>query len=179
MPFLPGGSSEGAAFPPVLQGLREEYAWACAGVAHPIVDRLWKWLDANAPPAPPDGISWGDARIGNMMFDDDFRLVTVLDWELVSLGGSILDLGWWLLFDDVHRVEHPRLEGLGTRQDTIERWEAGTGLDAEHVGWYEILAAVRLATLVIRATTMFGLEPNDRGVFVRLAYERLGWDEPT
>jgi NADPH:quinone reductase-like Zn-dependent oxidoreductase len=30
----------------------------------------------------------------------------------------------------------------------------------------------------IRATTMFGLEPDDRGVFVRLAYRRLGWDGP-
>jgi len=177
--FLPGGAGNGSAFDQVLEAIRAEYDWACAGVAHPIVDRLWGWLDANRPPSPPDGLSWGDARIGNMMFGDDFHLNVVLDWELVSLGGSIMDLGWWLFFDEVHSVEHPRLEGLGGREETIEQWVGGTGLSAEHLDWYEILAAVRLATLVIRAMTMFGIKkPNDTGVFVRLAYERLGWGEP-
>ena len=81
------------------------------------------------------------------MFDDDFQLVVVMDWELVSLGTPIMDLGWWLFFDDVHSETLPRLQGLGNRQETIERWEQGTGLSADGVEWYEILAAVRLATL--------------------------------
>jgi aminoglycoside phosphotransferase (APT) family kinase protein len=162
----------------VLDLLRDEYTWACAGAEHPIVDRLWSWLDGNLPPPPPDGLSWGDARMGNMMFDEDFRLVVVMDWELVTLGGSILDLGWWLFFDDVHSAEHPRLEGLGNRRETTERWEAGTGLSAEHVAWYEVLAAVRLATLVIRAMATYGLTSDDKGLFVRLAHQRLGRDEP-
>ena len=74
------------------------------------------------------------------MFDDDFQLVVVMDWELTSLGTPIMDLGWWLFFDDVHSETFPRLPGLGNRQDTIERWEQGTGLSADGVEWYEILA---------------------------------------
>jgi len=171
--FLPGGTS---GFPEVLEQLRAEYAWACARHEHPIVDRLWEWLDANVPSGPPIGLSWGDARLGNTMFDDDFQLVVVMDWELVSLGTPIMDLGWWLFFDDVHSETFPRLAGLGSRQDTIERWEQGTGLSADGVEWYEILAAVRLATLVIRSMVLLEVaEPNDWIPFTRLAYDRLGW----
>jgi aminoglycoside phosphotransferase (APT) family kinase protein len=162
----------------VLDEIRAEYAWACAGVAHPIVDRLWEWLDAHVPSDPALGLSWGDARVGNIMFDDAFRVVVVMDWELASLGTPIMDLGWWLFFDDVHSQTHPRLPGLGTREATIERWERGTGLRARDVQWYEILAAVRLATLVIRSMNLMGIDSNDWGVFVRLAYDRLGWDAP-
>jgi aminoglycoside phosphotransferase (APT) family kinase protein len=175
--FLPGGEAAGSAFTHVLDAVRDEYGWACAGVQHPKVDHLWEWLDANVPPSPPDGLSWGDARIGNMMFDDDFELVVVMDWEAVTLGGSILDLGWWLFFDDLHGASHPRLEGLGGRSESIERWEAATSLSAEHVAWYEILAAVRLAAVAIRGMAMIGLESDDRNVFVRLAYEKLGWGD--
>lgn len=173
--FLPGGTS---GFTEALDGFRTEYAWACAGEAHPIVDRLWEWLDATEPPAPPLGLSWGDARVGNIMFDDDFRVVVVMDWELASLGTPLMDLGWWLFFDIVHSEAHPRLPGLGTREETIERWERGTGLSAEGVEWYEVLAGVRLATLVIRSMNLLGVGTNDWGAFVRLAYDRLGWDEP-
>jgi aminoglycoside phosphotransferase (APT) family kinase protein len=176
--FLPGGGGDGPAFDQVLDDLRAEYAWACAGVEHPVVDRIWDWLLTHRPPTPPDGLSWGDARVGNMMFDADFQLVVVLDWELATLGGSILDLGWWLFFDEVHSSAHPRLDGLGDRDETIARWESGTGLSAEHVEWYEVLAAVRLATIVIRGMTIFGIAPNDQNLFVQLAYRSLGWGEP-
>jgi aminoglycoside phosphotransferase (APT) family kinase protein len=173
--FLPGGT---AGFTEVLDEFRAEYAWACAGEAHPIVDRLWQWLDSNVPEAPPLGLSWGDARVGNIMFDHDFHVVVVMDWELTSLATPVMDLGWWLFFDIVHSEAHPRLRGLGTRQETIERWERGTGLSAEGVEWYEVLASVRLATLVIRSMNLLGVGTNDWGAFVRLAYGRLGWNDP-
>jgi aminoglycoside phosphotransferase (APT) family kinase protein len=175
--FLPGGTS---GFPEVLDGIRAEYAWARGGVEHPIVDRLWEWLDANVPTDTPIGLSWGDARLGNTMFDDDFQLVVVMDWELTSLGTPAMDLGWWLFFDDVHSENFPRLPGLGSRQETIDRWEQGTGLSADGVEWYEVLAAVRLTTLVIRALHLQGVEGvHDWIPFTRLAYDRLGWDDPT
>ena len=37
---------------------------------------------------------------------------------------------------------------------------------------------MRLATLVIRSMNLMGIESNDWGVFVRLAYDRLGWSAP-
>ena len=64
-------------------------------------------LLAARPDNRPDGIVWGDARLGNMMIDDDFRVAAVMDWEQPSLGGALHDLGWWLYSD------HVQTEGRG------------------------------------------------------------------
>jgi aminoglycoside phosphotransferase (APT) family kinase protein len=161
---------------------RAHYQWATEGVAHPSVDRLLEWIEDNVPASPTEGLSWGDARIGNMMFGDDFRLVAVMDWEQATLSGSLLDLGWWLFFDDVHSLDAPRLDGLGGRQETIDLWEEWTGLSANDVLWYEVFAGVRVATLTLRTMNMLGGTPTDtsRDVnpFTRVAYDRLGWAQP-
>ena len=44
-----------------------------------------EWLRADRPADHDDGLAWGDARIGNMMFGDDYRLLGVMDWEQASL----------------------------------------------------------------------------------------------
>jgi aminoglycoside phosphotransferase (APT) family kinase protein len=181
--FLPGGTGPTLGFEQSLEYARTHYRWAIEGVDHPIVDRLWRWLDTNLPPAPPEGLSWGDARIGNMMFSDDYRVVVVMDWEQASLGGPLLDLGWWLLRDATESEQFARLEGLGSRQETIDLWEDGLGLGAEHLVWYEVFAAVRHATLVIRSTNMLGRLPkgeaHDVNSYTRRAYALVGWDLAT
>jgi aminoglycoside phosphotransferase (APT) family kinase protein len=181
--FLPGGTGPTPGFEQSVEYARRHYRWAIEGVAHPIVDRLWGWLDTNLPPAPPQGLSWGDARIGNMMFSDEYRVVVVMDWEQASLGGPLLDLGWWLLRDATEGEQFARLEGLGSRQETIDLWEDGLGLGVGHLLWYEVFAAVRHATLVIRSTNMLGRLPKDEGhdvnSYTRRAYALLGWDLAT
>ena len=117
-----------------------------------------EWLAANAPDEPP-GLSWGDARIGNMLFGDDFDVVGVMDWEQASLAGGAADLGWWLMFDDIHSIDQgvPRLEGLGSRQETIELWEERTGLEAVNVLWHEVFAGVKTALLSLRSRRVMNL----------------------
>src|SRR5262245_54200025 len=61
---------------------------------------MYEWLAANVPADATNGFTWGDARIGNMMFGDDLRLAGVMDWEQANLSGIRMDLGWWLYFDD-------------------------------------------------------------------------------
>lgn len=182
VPFVSPRAAGVSGFEHALQYARDHYAWAAAGRSHPVGERLYEWVFGNVPPTrPDDGVSWGDARMGNMMFGDDYRLVGVMDWEQVSLGGPLLDLGWWLFFDDVHSVGQgvERLPGLGTRQETIDIWEDATGLSAAGVEWYEIFAALRVVTLTIRTTIMRGATPTGTNPadspFSKLAYERLGW----
>ena len=57
---------------------------------------------------PAPSLTWGDARIGNMIFRD-FRPVAVLDWEMVTLGPGEVDLAWWLVLDRYHT------EGVGAQ----------------------------------------------------------------
>jgi len=135
--------------------------WVAPGPTPPIYAAARRWLIDNRPAAPPEGLSWGDARIGNMIFDNDFQVAAVIDWEQVSLAGGLQDLGWWLLFDDLHSLgkDVPRLEGLGTRQQTIDLWQELTGQRATDLRWYEAFAAFKLAVLSIRTAWLKG-EPS-------------------
>jgi len=66
------------------------------------------WLRDHLPTEGVDTgsarLSWGDARIGNMMFAD-FEVVAVLDWEMVGIAPPEVDLGWMaylhLFFQDL------------------------------------------------------------------------------
>ena len=106
------------------------------------------WLEGNVPEATPHGLSWGDARLGNMMFAGT-RCVAVLDWEMVSLGGPMVDLAWWLMFDRNHTTDAgvARLAGLGTREETIDRWRGRTGLPVVDLRWHEVFALFQLSLL--------------------------------
>lgn len=130
---------------------KESCRWAGAHEA-PFLMSAEAWLEKHRPQNPASGFSWGDARIGNMMFGSDFRLTGVMDWEQASLGGPMQDLGWWLYFDDMHskRMGRARLEGLSTRQETLDLWRELTGLEPRDLAWYEAFAGYKLAVIVAR-----------------------------
>jgi aminoglycoside phosphotransferase (APT) family kinase protein len=124
---------------------RALYEWVAEVVAVPQFDEYVDWLELERPTDAPSGLSWGDARPGNMLFRGS-RCVAVLDWELVSLGGPLIDLGWWLLFDSIHTVDMglARVAGLGDRDETVARWIVNTGYNADALPWYEVRAHVVL-----------------------------------
>ena len=110
---------------------------------------------------------WGDARLGNMMIGDDYRVVAVMDWEQPSLGGALHDLGWWLVTDHNQTVGRglPTPEGLGSRDETIALWSEVSGKSAEDLDWYEAFAVFKMDCLAVnmrRFRPMPGLpEPGE------------------
>jgi aminoglycoside phosphotransferase (APT) family kinase protein len=88
-----------------------------------------------------------------MMFDEDFEVVAVMDWEQPSLGGALQDLSWWLrLSDMMHSTGsgRPHLEGMGTHAETVALWREITGVSTDDLDWYEDFTSVKLAMLSIR-----------------------------
>jgi aminoglycoside phosphotransferase (APT) family kinase protein len=134
--------------------------WVSRDEVPDVVTGLFEWLRANAPTDEAPGLSWGDARIGNMMFGDDYEVVGVMDWEQASLGGAMNDLGWWLCFDDLHSVEQgvPRLDGLGTRQETIDLWQELTGRTVGDLRWHEVFAGLKVGLLAIRTGQVLAVD---------------------
>jgi aminoglycoside phosphotransferase (APT) family kinase protein len=130
--------------------------WSAGAAPHPVLDDVRHWLETHMPVDTQPGLAWGDARIGNMMFGEDFTVVAVMDWEQASLGGGLTDLGWWLFFDEFHSTTSglTRLDGLGSRSETIAIWEEQSGLRARDLLWYEVLAGFRLS--------MFPLQMRNR-----------------
>jgi aminoglycoside phosphotransferase (APT) family kinase protein len=121
-----------------------------------VMDRLRaKW-----PTNQPEGMVWGDARIGNMMFDEDFNVMAVMDWEQPSLGGALHDLAWFcVLAESMHgrnaQIGAP-LEGMGTREETIALWEDVCGKSAADLEWYEDFAGLKMSCSGVRLDQLRG-----------------------
>ena len=132
------------------------WRWARAGNPHPVADPAWDYLRANWPDDEPVELCWGDARPGNQMYADG-RVVAVMDWEMVSLGNAVSDLGWWLFLQRFHTdgTGVPLPGGMLTRDESIALWEDRVGRRAEHVDFYEIVAGFHFTLVMMRIVGMF------------------------
>ena len=133
--------------------------WVTKGDPHPVIDPAWSWLDAHWP---DDGahieLCWGDARPGNQMFDGT-EVVGVFDWEMVSLGNSESDLGWWLFLQRFHTegTGVPLPEGMLDRAETIAEWERLRGRHAGNVDFYERLGGFQFCLVMVKLAESMGV----------------------
>ncbi|MFK7898769.1 MAG: phosphotransferase family protein [Myxococcota bacterium] len=117
---------------------------------HPVLMKSLDWLDRNAPDAPA-GLSWGDSRLGNMIWQD-YRCASVCDWEAVSLCPPEADIGWWVMFDrqSFDDLDAPRLPGFPTREEMVSLWEAKTGRSvADTIDYWEIYGTMRFCAIMV------------------------------
>lgn len=140
---------------------RAWYEWAVRDLDRsPLIDRAVAWLDGNWPAADVPGnvvLSWGDARIGNVLYQD-FAPVAVLDWEMAGLGPRELDLGW-LVF--AHRVfqtlaetfELPGLPDVLTEDAVRSTYAEVTGVVVGDLTWFEIYSGLIWAVVFMRTGT--------------------------
>ena len=104
------------------------------GRAHPVLAHAFEWLGRESGADGTIVPSWGDARIGNMIFRD-FGCVAVNDWEAAALGPAELDLGWWLMFDRMSfdDMGATRMEGFPTREEMISIYAEVSGREVRMV----------------------------------------------
>jgi len=123
------------------------------GVAHPTMERALEWLDSNQPAegSEPLAVCWGDSRIGNQIFDDT-TCAACLDWEMAALGNPEQDLAWFLYFDRLFSegLMTARPAGFASHEETKARWTQITGRSTDNVGFYEVLASLRFAVILMR-----------------------------
>jgi aminoglycoside phosphotransferase (APT) family kinase protein len=141
-----------------VQDTRDWYAWAAADLgSSPLVERALAWLEREWPAADrPDNVvlSWGDARIGNVLYRD-FAPVAVLDWEMAGLGPREIDLGWMVF---AHRVfqglaeafELPGMPDFLRVGDVRSSYLRETGVEVGDLTWFEVYAAVIWAVVFLR-----------------------------
>ena len=166
---------------------RDYYKWALLddGVRVPIIERSLAWLDDHWPREPgPDVLCWGDARIGNVIYQG-FEPVAVLDWEMAAIGPRELDVGWFVFmhrfFQDI--AEFFEVEGLPDflRRSDVERcYQELTGWQLQDMDFYLTYAALRHAIIMARIRCRmihFGEDevPSDPDDYVmhRASLERL------
>jgi aminoglycoside phosphotransferase (APT) family kinase protein len=129
--------------------------WVAAGRTLPLVERSLDWLEANWPSSEsPPALSWGDARIGNVIYDG-FTPVALLDWEMVGIAPPEVDLGWIVFlhrfFQDLaEQLGLPGIPDLLRLDDVRETYAAASGREPADLMWFVVYAAVRHAAVMTR-----------------------------
>ncbi len=132
----------------------------------PVIEATFAWLDENWPDDEgPTVISWGDGRIGNIIYRD-FEPVAALDWEMAALGPRELDLAWTIF---IHRFFQDLAEQYGMpgmpnylhRDDVAATYESMSGHTPRDLDWYLMYAALRHGIVMTR-TAQRGVHFGER-----------------
>jgi aminoglycoside phosphotransferase (APT) family kinase protein len=163
--------------------------WAAAGVDYETIEAGLDYVKANVPQdAGPVVLSWGDSRLGNILFAADQSVAAVLDWEMVSAAPRELDLAWWLFIVRHHTegIGAPVPGGFPTAEQTVARYEELSGQRLQDLHYYEVFAALRLSIMLVRAASLLidaGVLPADAPLgrvnpASKLLAELIGAEQP-
>jgi aminoglycoside phosphotransferase (APT) family kinase protein len=186
--FLDRPARGARGLPQYLHWVEEWYTWARAGRPHRVTDIAIRHLLSRRPADAAIGLLWGDPQSSNFLFGPDGTVTGVIDWEMATLGPPEVDLAWWLFFDDLFSTGMgvPRLAGLPDRASCIAIYERQLGRRVQHMEYYGLLAAFRMAIIGMRSVDRQikrGLVPatttaRENAPIVRLLAQMLGEPPP-
>jgi aminoglycoside phosphotransferase (APT) family kinase protein len=152
---------------------RQLRTWTAIWRAHrtrdlPVVEEVAAWLAARRPRPRRPAIVHGDYRLGNMIFAPaaPARLISILDWEIATIGDPLCDVGWMLAnWPEPGHESGTLLAMAGTvaeggfpaRAELVARYAERSGRAVGDIRWYVVLAfwraAIGLETLHARSLT--------------------------
>lgn len=138
----------------------------------PGVDDVGAWLEAQRPDTFRAGIMHGDYHLANVMFRrDSAKLAAIVDWELVTIGDPLLDLGWLLAtwpepdHPEEFRVGDGLPPNLPRPDELVARYGENTTRDVSAMRWYGVLACYKLGIILegTHARACAGKAPKEIG----------------
>ncbi len=157
-----------------LESYHEHPGWpGLAGL--PGVDDIGRWLDANRPADFRAGLIHGDFHFANVLFRyDSGALAAMVDWELVTVGEPMVDLGVLLSNWPEDGAETGPVKpwpGFPTRAELIARYAERTGRDVSSADWYEVLACYKIGCILegTYARACAGRAPKETGDYLHAA----------
>jgi aminoglycoside phosphotransferase (APT) family kinase protein len=133
----------------------EYYRWVSGDRPQPLLERCFAWLDDHWPDDEgPTVLSWGDSRIGNVLYRD-FEPVAVLDWEMAAVAPRELDLAWMVFlhrfFEDLAiQLELPGMPDFLRLDDVAAVYERASGHTPRHLRFFVMYAALRHGIVMTR-----------------------------
>ncbi len=155
--FLEHGTTGDTALRRSFAHWRAYHDWVVQDSPSPLLAECYRWLSDNFPEeTSADALSWGDGRIGNMMFRDN-EVVAVLDWEMAAVAPPEVDLGWMcylhLFFQDLAvDLGAPGLPDMFRPSDVRATYEEASGRTLGDLTWHIAYAAIRHGVIMRRVT---------------------------
>ena len=136
----------------------EFYRWAAEGLHVPVIEAGLAWARDHIPSEKDLVLSWGDSRIGNVIFDDDLGVRAVIDWEGASIAPREKDLGHWLQLTHVYTEQFGLAlpEGCPGRDALLGRYEDYSGYRLGDVHFFEVMAGIHSSIQAMRALSLMG-----------------------
>lgn len=127
--------------------------------AQAAMDRIGDWLSRRQPGALAPTLLHSDFKLDNCMLDDEFRVTTVLDWDMSTRGDPLMDLAtllsYWTEPDDpdcMHRLaQMPTARpGFLSRAEVAEAYADATGRAIHDLPAWRILAMFKLGVVFLQ-----------------------------
>ncbi len=133
------------------------YDWSVAdnAVRSPLMEAALEKLHATIPQETSTPVvSWGDARIGNVLYAE-FEPAALLDWEMADLGPQELDVTWLAyshrVFQDLAvGLDLPGLPDFLQFDEVVNTYQAQSGHHLNDLSWHLLYAALRWACAFLR-----------------------------
>ena len=122
----------------------------------PLLESLHQRLSKRIPAEQTrPGLAHGDYRFDNTVLSEGCEIAAVLDWELCTVGDPVADFVWSLLYwaepgDEITwLLDPPTLsENFCSRDDVIELYAKGSGLDLSDINYYMAFSWWKQACIV-------------------------------
>ncbi len=153
--FLKPAGPSGTALRHHVGATWDYYQWVADGASSPLIETCFAWLEDHWPTEEGDAVlSWGDARIGNMMFRN-FEPVAVLDWEMCGFGPREIDLAWFIylhrFFEDLTtQYGMPGMPDFLRRDRVAAEYERLSGYTPRDLDFFCMYAALRQGIVMSR-----------------------------
>ena len=112
-------------------------------------------------PATVDvGLAHGDFQFTNLYYSRAGELQAVLDWELCTIGPTLMDVGWIATFTDPAAWAHEGAipDGVPDADELVAQYADAAGTALTDLDWFRALAAYKFAII-----TGFNLGLHRRG----------------
>ncbi len=126
--------------------------------AHAELEKAVEWLNENVPAANSATLVHNDYKFDNVMLDPEnlTQITAVLDWEMVTVGNPLMDLGttlgYWMSKEAgaemLSMPFNPRvlMENF-TRRRLIEIYAEKSGADVSNVLFYYVFGTFKIAVI--------------------------------
>lgn len=124
----------------------------------PELEKVIEWLNKNIPTESGASIVHNDYKFDNIMLDPDdlTQIIAVLDWEMVTIGDPLMDLGttlgYWMSREAGDKMLNmpfnPRvlMENI-TRAELVEMYTAASGRNVSNMLFYYVFGTFKIAVI--------------------------------
>jgi aminoglycoside phosphotransferase (APT) family kinase protein len=125
---------------------------------HPELESAIEWLNQNIPTESAAALVHNDYKFDNVMLDpnDLTRITAVLDWEMVTIGDPLMDLGttlgYWVGPEGGEAMLdmpfNPRvLRENVTRRELADMYAEASGRDTSNILYYYVFGLFKIAVI--------------------------------